>query len=86
MTLETLDLATAYGEELRSLRLAAGMTQEHASKALGVARANYTRSELGAHTPRLESFLRAAAFYKVEPVDLFRRVLERARARAVVPA
>jgi transcriptional regulator with XRE-family HTH domain len=77
-----LDLAQAYGEIARELREQHGKRQREVADALGIARPNCSRSEQGRHTPTAEVFLRLARFYGLEDHQVFRLVVERARARA----
>jgi transcriptional regulator with XRE-family HTH domain len=74
-----LDIAHAYGIELRLERERRGWTQAHLAEQIGIARPNLARSEAGHHTPRLEQFVRSAEVFQMEPAELFRRVIERAR-------
>jgi transcriptional regulator with XRE-family HTH domain len=79
---ELLDLGQAFGAELRQLRLDACLTGAEAAAKVGIARPNYARAEKGMHTPRLEMMVRAAEVFGLDPVDFFRRVVERARRAA----
>lgn len=77
-----LDIATAYGEEIKALRKLHGWTQAQVARKLGMAETTYKRGEQGHHTPRVETFLRIAPLYCLLPEALFARVIARARARA----
>lgn len=75
-----LDIAHAYGVELRLERERRGWTQAHLAEQIGIARPNLARSEAGHHTPRLEQFVRSAEVFEMEPAHLGRSPV-RARAR-----
>lgn len=79
-----LDLAAAYGEVASELRRDRLMTQAQVAAALGIARANYARSENGHHTPSVETFVRLAAVHELEPSQVFRLTVARAMERAGV--
>jgi transcriptional regulator with XRE-family HTH domain len=80
--LALLDLATAFGEIIKSERVRRGLSQAQVAKQLGIARGNYTRSERGNHTPSLETLVRIADIYGIAPSRLLDQIIRRAAQRA----
>jgi transcriptional regulator with XRE-family HTH domain len=58
------------GAQLRSLRLAAGMTQLDLAARSGITHEAISRLELGTRSPRSSTLHRLAAALDVEPADL----------------
>jgi transcriptional regulator with XRE-family HTH domain len=56
---------------LRAAREAAGLTQEKAAEALGVARPSYTQYELGKRVPTWTRLYEFIATLKLDPAILF---------------
>jgi DNA-binding XRE family transcriptional regulator len=77
-----LDLAKAYGEEIAALRALHNMRKTEVARLVGIAARNYVRSESGVHTPSLETMIRVAEVFRIQPVELFRRIHARATERA----
>lgn len=61
---------TGFGERLRVLRVAAGMTQQQLADRLGMKATNITRLEAGGRTPSWETVLRIAKVLGI-PTDDF---------------
>lgn len=51
---------TGFGDRLRAIRLAAGLTQEKLAGRLGMKTTSITRLELGGRTPSWETVIRIA--------------------------
>lgn len=66
-----------FGESLKAIRLARGLTQEACAKLVGVAACQYASWESGRHEPRGESLVRLCEGLKVEPSELVGMRLER---------
>ena len=66
-----------FGESLRAIRQARGLTQEACAKLVGVATCQYASWETGRHEPRGDSLTRLCEGLKVEPAELMGMKLER---------
>ncbi len=64
----------AFGEVLRELRLATGLSQEALAHDCGLHRTYISALELGDHSPSLDTLFMLAAGLGVKPSDFVRRV------------
>lgn len=60
---------TGFGERLRALRVAAGLTQQQLADRLKMRATNITRLENGGRTPSWDTVLRIAKALNAEPND-----------------
>ena len=61
-----------FGARLRTLRTAAGLTQEQLAERLGVDRKSISRLENGRTSPALDVVFETAVGLDVPPIELFR--------------
>jgi transcriptional regulator with XRE-family HTH domain len=73
------DVAQAFGDALRAVRVNAGISQETMARRSGMERTYISGLERGLHDPCLSYVLRVAEFFKVAPATLVRDVARRLR-------
>jgi transcriptional regulator with XRE-family HTH domain len=73
------NVAQAFGDALKALRVNAGVSQEQMSRRSGMERTYISQLERGLRDPSLSYVLRVAEFFKVAPGTLVRDVARRLR-------
>lgn len=68
---------TVFGEQLRELRKAAGLTQEELAFRVGLDRTYISLLERGIKSPTLNTFFRLCKTLHQQPADVIARVYER---------
>lgn len=67
----------AFGEVLRELRHARGLSQESFAEACGISRPHVSRLEIGRNSPTLSMLFQVAQALKLTPDELIRQARER---------
>ena len=61
---------------LKKLRIKRGYTQKYVHEALGIRQSDFSRYEAGKFTPKLETAILIAEFYKIETVAELKKLFE----------